>query len=88
MPPFQTDPNYDPTEDSIAVSRNTSFQLNKLFLFIGGTKSSNQNVPVKLSALNAEVWTYMLSSTVTSGMKVQKEDFDISVFPNPTNAVL
>lgn len=39
--PVQTDPNYAPTEDSSAVSRNTRFQLNKLFLFIGGTGSSS-----------------------------------------------
>lgn len=39
--PVQTDPNYAPTEDSNAISRNASFQLNKLFLFIGGTGSSS-----------------------------------------------
>lgn len=39
--PIQTDPNYAPTEDSSAISRNTGFQLNKLFLFIGGTNSSS-----------------------------------------------
>jgi hypothetical protein len=39
--PIQTDPNYALTEDSSAVSRNTNFQLNKLFLFIGGTGSSS-----------------------------------------------
>jgi hypothetical protein len=39
--PIQTNPGYAPTEDSSAVSRNTSFQLNKLFLFFGGTGSSS-----------------------------------------------
>lgn len=39
--PVQTDPNYVSTEDSSVVSRNTSFQSNKLFLFIGGTGSSS-----------------------------------------------
>lgn len=39
--PVQTDINYTPTEDSSAISRNTSFQMNKLFLFIGGTNSSS-----------------------------------------------
>ena len=39
--PIHTDTGYVSTEDSSAVSRNTSFQLNKLFLFIGGTGSSS-----------------------------------------------
>ncbi|HMT76681.1 MAG TPA: T9SS type A sorting domain-containing protein [Saprospiraceae bacterium] len=39
--PNQTDLNYAAAQDSSAVSRNTSFQLNKLFLFIGGTGSSS-----------------------------------------------
>ena len=41
--PILTDPNYLPAEDSSAVSRNTNFQLNKLFLFIGGTGSSSSS---------------------------------------------
>lgn len=39
--PIQTDSGYSSTEDSSAVSRNTNFHYNKLFLFIGGTNSSS-----------------------------------------------
>lgn len=41
--PIQTDINYSSSEDSSAVSRNSSIQLNKLFLFIGGTNSNSSN---------------------------------------------
>lgn len=39
--PAQTDTSYSTSEDSSAVSVNSSFQLNKLFLFFGGTGSSS-----------------------------------------------
>lgn len=39
--PIETDPNYAAAEDSSAVSRNSDLQLNKLFLFIGGTNNSS-----------------------------------------------
>jgi len=41
--PAQTDPGYDVSEDSSAVSRNTASQTNKLVLFLGGTGSSPSN---------------------------------------------
>lgn len=37
---FQIDPNYSSLEDSTIISRNTSFQLDKIYLFLGGTNSS------------------------------------------------
>lgn len=51
--PVQTDPGYDPTEDSSAVSRNTTSQVNKLFLFIGGTGSSSSTSYNALRLLSA-----------------------------------
>ena len=41
--PVQTHPGYDPAEDSSAVSRNTVLQVDKLFLFLGGTGSSSSS---------------------------------------------
>lgn len=39
--PIQTDPNYSPDGDSSTISRNTNIQLNKLYVFFGGTNSSS-----------------------------------------------
>src|SRR5690606_32088988 len=41
--PILTDPNYTAVQDSHMVIRNSSTQLNKLFLFLGGTNSSTQS---------------------------------------------
>lgn len=41
--PIQTDANYAAGEDSNLVVRNTTTNLNKLFLFIGGTGSNMQS---------------------------------------------
>src|SRR6187200_2213678 len=40
--PFLTDSNYSADQDSHLVVRNTTTNINKLFLFIGGTGSSTQ----------------------------------------------
>jgi hypothetical protein len=52
--PIQTDINYSPTEDSNSVSFNPNIQMNKLFLFIGGTGSSSSTdyVALRLHAAN------------------------------------
>jgi hypothetical protein len=52
--PSQTDVNYAPDEDSSAISINSSFQLNKLFLFFGGTggSSSSGNTALRLFSAN------------------------------------
>ena len=39
--PIQTDASYSSTEDSSAISINSTTSINKLFLFIGGTNSSS-----------------------------------------------
>lgn len=41
--PIQTDINYSAVQDSNLVVRNTTTNINKLFLFIGGTGSSTQS---------------------------------------------
>jgi len=41
--PISTNPNYANNEDSSRVSHNSGFQVNKLFLFLGGTNSSSSS---------------------------------------------
>lgn len=44
--------------------------------------------PVKLSDINDEVWTYMLNSTIMSGIEKTNQNKPINVFPNPSNSVI
>lgn len=42
----------------------------------------NHNVPIKNSAINREVWTYMLSSPIVTGLAEPQQDF-FQLFPSP-----
>lgn len=44
----------------------------------------NHNVPIKLTTINNGVWTYMLTSTITAGMKNNEMGTSIEFFPNPS----
>ncbi|MCA0430460.1 MAG: T9SS type A sorting domain-containing protein [Bacteroidetes bacterium] len=44
----------------------------------------NHNVPIKLSAINNNVWTYMLTSTITTGLDNRTVPVEIEIYPNPS----
>ncbi|MES2616708.1 MAG: T9SS type A sorting domain-containing protein [Bacteroidota bacterium] len=46
------------------------------------------NTTTKFSAINNSVWTYMLTSAVTSGINDIKANSDFSIYPNPTFSVV
>lgn len=48
----------------------------------------NHLVPIKFSLINIDVWTYMLTSTITTGLVNNRNDLEISCSPNPVTAVL
>lgn len=48
----------------------------------------HHNVPVKLSIINNNIWTYMLTSEISTALKPDFEASDIRIYPNPaTNLV-
>ena len=45
----------------------------------------NHNVPIKLSTINSDVWTYMLTSEFTTGIENTSAKKDFTIYPNPTS---
>ncbi len=43
----------------------------------------NHNATIKLSTINNDVWTYMLTSTIVAGLENNPKVNDIKIFPNP-----
>lgn len=48
----------------------------------------NHNATIKLSTINNDVWTYMLTSTILGGLENSTQVNDIKVYPNPANDFL
>jgi hypothetical protein len=49
----------------------------------------NHNVPIKQSSINSAVWTYMLTSAITTGIEsYHKKTSDINIFPNPATNLI
>ncbi|MCB0663207.1 MAG: T9SS type A sorting domain-containing protein, partial [Saprospiraceae bacterium] len=48
----------------------------------------HHNTPIKLGTINNKVWTYMLTSAVTSSTNTPNHNFHFTVFPNPTTGSL
>jgi hypothetical protein len=46
------------------------------------------NSTMKFSSINNSVWTYMLTSTVTTGMNEIKDNNEFSIYPNPTSSII
>ena len=48
----------------------------------------NHNVPIKLSTINQEVWTYMLTTAITTGLENDVEVNGIKIYPNPATDLI
>ena len=46
------------------------------------------NSTMKFSLINNSVWTYMLSSTITTGINEIKDNSEFSIYPNPTSSII
>lgn len=48
----------------------------------------NHNVPIKLTSINNDVWTYMLTTPITTGIEENDPKSRIKVYPNPTSDIV
>jgi len=46
------------------------------------------NTTTKFSLINNAVWTYMLTSVITTNINEVKENSSISIYPNPTSSIV
>lgn len=46
------------------------------------------NSTMKFSSINNSVWTYMLTSTITTGIDEIKDNKEFSIYPNPTSSII
>lgn len=75
-------------DDSTYVDNSAAPYDNSRFLYTTqppGLVLLNHNVPIRQSTINLQVWTYMLSSGITTGVEAAREGMDITVYPNPAN---
>ncbi len=46
------------------------------------------NSTMKFSSINNSVWTYMLTSTITTSINEIKDNNELSIYPNPTSSII
>jgi Secretion system C-terminal sorting domain len=46
------------------------------------------NTTTKFSSINSSVWTYMLTSVITTGINEIKDNNEFSIYPNPTSSII
>ena len=78
-------------DDSTYVDNITSPYTNSHFLYTTqkpGIVILNHNVPIKLSTINNEVWTYLLTTSLSTDVSENDMELGITWYPNPTTSIL